>query len=54
MKRDDILTIENQLDILEKEAKILEETFNKKDLKKFNKSKESMFRAQSKIRKVIK
>ena len=53
MKRDDILTLENQMNILEKESKLLEEAYNKKDLKEFNKSKEEMFRAQSKIKEVV-
>ena len=53
MKRDDILSIENQLDFLEKESKNLEETFNKKDLEKFNNSKESMLRSQHKIKRLV-
>lgn len=54
MKRDDILILEKQINILEKESKILEDAFNKKDLKKFNEAKQNMFRAQSKIRRVVK
>ena len=52
MERDDILELEKQLDLLEKESKILEETFNNKDLDKFKPSKQNMLRAQSKIRKI--
>ena len=54
MKRNDILILESQVDILERESRILKDAFNEKDLKKFKLSKENMFRAQSKIKKLIK
>ena len=54
MRRNDILILESQIDLLERESKILKEAFNEKDLKRFKLSKENIFRAQSKIKKLIK
>ncbi len=54
MKRDDILILEKQLNILEKESKTLKEAFNKKDAGKLQSSKKNMFRAQKKIKGILK
>ena len=54
LKGDNILIIEEQLNILEKESKLLEESYNKKNNKAFNNSKKKMINAQEKIKELVK
>ena len=54
MKRDDILMLEGQMDILEKEARILEDFYNKKNPKEFEKSKSKILSVYKKIKETIK